>query len=271
MIYATDATTRTDPLAIGIRAAVLNSIPSQHLDWAQLRISLAQLLGAGVLGKAYLGFAEGSYGLDEFSALAVFEYFRDCCGLADELQLLAGLCLIAENAGWMLPHKEICWLSDRPLVLKHDGRGRLHNPIGPSLNYCALHNPDGWSYYAWKGIEVPAWTIEHKDRITLEAIATERSMHVRRCMIEILSPARFVAMGGAIRLAEDETGVLWRAMWRFGDAWAAVEVVNGTPESDGSHRRYYLQVPADLPTPRAAVAWSYGLDEHAYRDLVRRT
>jgi hypothetical protein len=70
------------------------------------------------------------------------------------------------------------------------------------------------------------------------------------------------------RVAEDETGVLWRAV---GDAWAAVEVVNGTPQPDGLREHHFLQVPANLPTPRAGVAWSYGLEEHEYRRLVFRT
>jgi hypothetical protein len=190
--------------------------------------------------------------------------------LTNELQFLAGLFLMAKNVGWILPPAH-CWLSDRPLVLKHDGRGQLHSPRGPALQYPGLQYPTAWSYFAWKGIEIPPWVIEQPERITLEAIGSERSMRVRRCIIEILSPARFVRMGGAMRVNEDDTGVLWRAVWRFGDAWAAVEVVNGTPQADGSPKHHFLQVPANLPTPRAAVAWSYGLHEHEYRRLVLRT
>ena len=64
-------------------------------------------------------------------------------------------------------------------------------------------------------------------------------------MIEILTPERFIAQGGAYRIAQDETGVLWRQRWRW-EAWAAVEVINGTPEPDGTHKRYFLQVPANM-------------------------
>ena len=45
---------------------------------------------------------------------------------------------------------------------------------------------------------------------------------------------------------EDETGVLWRKRWQASDHWAAVEVINGTPEPDGTHKHYFLQVPAHL-------------------------
>jgi len=68
--------------------------------------------------------------------------------------------------------------------------------------------------------------------------------------------------------AQDETGVLWRQRWRW-EAWAAVEVINGTPEVDGTRKRYFLQVPANMRTAREAVAWTYGLPEARYRPTVR--
>jgi hypothetical protein len=87
-------------------------------------------------------------------------------------------------------------------------------------------------------------------------------------MIEIMTPQRFIEEGGAYRVAVDDTGVLWRQRWRW-EAWVAVEVVNGTPEPDGSFKRYFLQVPATVRTPREAVAWTYGLAERHYRPMVR--
>src|SRR5262249_33631992 len=159
------------------------------------------------------------------------------------------------------PHKHVCWLSDRPILLKHNANGQLHNASGPALQYAASPEADGWSYYAWKGVRIPPWLIEKPETITLKAIAAAHSVRLRRCMIDILTPARFVAMGGAKRVREDATGVLWRATWRHGDAWAAVEVVNGTPGPDGSYKRFFLQVPAHLSSPRSAVAWTYGLQE----------
>jgi hypothetical protein len=90
-------------------------------------------------------------------------------------------------------------------------------------------------------------------------------------MIEIISPQRYVALGGPVRVASDETGILWRKVWRTFDAWAAVEVINATPEPDGTHKHFFLQVPANMGTAREAVAWTYGLSEDAYSRLVIRT
>jgi hypothetical protein len=135
----------------------------------------------------------------------------------------------------------------------------------------ALRFRDGWSVWAWKGVEVPRWIIEQPDRISLASIDAEDNVQIRRCMIEIMTPERFVRQGGAVRVAQDETGILWRKIWLTYDAWAAVEVINATPEPDGTRKHFFLQVPANLRTPREAVAWTYGLSPRAYANLLIRT
>jgi hypothetical protein len=179
---------------------------------------------------------------------------------------MRGLWLLAASAGWVVPHRDVCWLVERHDVLKTDPLGRLHGVDGPALAY-----PDGWSAYMWKGIRIPAWLIEHRDAITVRAIDREHDPVLRRCMIEILTPERFIAMGGATRASSDETGVLWRKLWWGFDAWAAVEVVNGSPEPDGTLKHYFLQVPPTVRTAREAVAWTYGLSEREYARLLHRT
>jgi hypothetical protein len=88
-------------------------------------------------------------------------------------------------------------------------------------------------------------------------------------MIEIMTPQRYVALGGTVRVAEDETGILWRKAWLASDAWAAVEVINATPEPDCTRKHFFLEVPANMRTAREAVAWTYGLSANAH--LVVRT
>ena len=91
-------------------------------------------------------------------------------------------------------------------------------------------------------------------------------------MIEIMTPERYVANGGAVRVAEDETGILWRkTWWATIDTWAAIEVINGTPEPDGTRKRYFLQVPGHLQIPREAVAWTYGMTAAEYAQITIRT
>ena len=102
----------------------------------------------------------------------------------------------------------------------------------------------------------------------MHSIEAEHDPQIRRCMIDIMTPQRFIEQSGAYRVAQDESGTLWRQRWRW-DAWAAVEVVNGTPEPDGTYKHYFLQVPPTVRTPREAVAWTYGLSERHYRPSMR--
>jgi uncharacterized protein DUF6745 len=48
-------------------------------------------------------------------------------------------------------------------------------------------------------------------------------------------------------------------------------VINATPETDGTRKHFFLQVPPNLRTPREAVAWTYGMRPEAYANLVVRT
>jgi hypothetical protein len=224
-----------------------------------LRLALRALFGrrqasAGVIGQHDLAW------------LGPCEYVRNVLGLRDETAALRGLLQVAANVGWLQPHRQTCWLAERPALLRGDGQDRLHDAAGPALRY-----PDRWSVWAWKGVEVPAWIIMQPERVTLAAIDEETNVQRRRCMIEIMTPHRYVALGGATRIAEDETGVLWRRIWPGTDAWAAVEVVNATPDADGTHQHFFLQVPATMRSAREAVAWTYGLRPDAYAGLVART
>ena len=212
------------------------------------------------------GFRYAAAGPHDLSWLSTYEYLRSVLGLKAETEPLIGLSQVAENVGWWQPHAQTCFLSERPVLLRTDANDRLHCADGS-----ALHFADGFSVFAWRGVALPRNIIEHPGRITPQAIDAQDNVQVRRCMIEIVTPKRYVAAGGAIRFAEDETGILWRKTWLASDAWAAVEVINGTPEADGTRKHYFLQVPANLRTAREAVAWTYGIEPETYDKLVLRT
>lgn len=163
---------------------------------------------------------------------------------------LRSLRLVAENAGWILPHLHVCWLSDRPIEVSFDQCGRLHSSSGPALRY-----RDGWSAYAWKGTRVPSWIIDEHQHITLDWIDAQIDPLVRHAMIDIFTPGRFVEASGADRLASDATGTLWFRKWSYRgaviDTWAAIEF----PIRGGV--RSFRCVPAHLRTPREALAWLF--------------
>jgi hypothetical protein len=253
-----------DALSAAGAAAVARSVRHERLP---LLISIQRALRRLLAGNLVSAFSltHGAAGQRDLAWLGVYEYFHDVCDLRAETEALRGLWLVAKNAGWMLPREDVCWLTERPNILRSDAKDRLHSARGPALQY-----PDGWSLYAWKGVIVPPWLIERPEDMTLEAIDRESDVHVRRCMIEIMTPEQFVASGGAVRIGEDETGILWRKIWAF-DAWIAVEVINGTPGPDGMRKHFFLQVPPQMRTPRQAVAWTYGMSEEQYAHLTIRT
>jgi hypothetical protein len=227
----------------------------------RLRMRLAELLS--IPRRVKLSFASCSFSINSTASLGALEYFHDVCGLRRQAGALAGLWQLARHAAWILPHQNICWLAQRPEVVRHDANGRLHAGDGPAVRY-----HDGWEAFAWKGVLVPEWIIERPELISVRAIAGATDPQIRRCMIDVFTPKRFIAEGGAYRVAHDETGTLWRQRWRW-EAWAAVEVCNGTPEPDGTYRHYFLQVPPTMRTAREAVAWTYGLSEQRYRPSMR--
>ena len=216
------------------------------------------------------GFDQVAIGPHDAASLGVYEYLHDVLEWHEPSQPLRGLWQIAKSAGWIVPHEHVCWVSERPEFIRTDAKARLHCPDGPALRY-----RDGWSAHVWKGVQVPAWTIEHPERITRSILANTFEPVLRNCMIEIMTPERFIASGAPARVAEDETGVLWRKLWGFRGvtvgSWTAVEVVNGTPEADGSRKHYFLRVPSRMRTAREAVAWTYGLTEKQYAGLQLRT
>ena len=171
---------------------------------------------------------------------------------------------LAEQVEWVLPYGGTCWVSERPVKLSVDADGRCHAAGGPAIAY-----EDDFKIYAWKGVEILERAVLEPNSISIYDIARTRDPVVRRCLIDLMTPERFVALRGATCIARDEYGKLWRRSWRL-DAWAAVEVLNGTPELDGSFKKYYLQVPAHFQTPRQAVAWTYGLLPEQYA-LRQRT
>jgi hypothetical protein len=213
-----------------------------------------------------LTFGESSISQHDLGWIGAYVFLREVFNLHEEIAPLFGLKLLASAAGWFLPCEHICWLGERHDRLRYDERGRLHCSNGPALRY-----PDGWSVYAWKGIIIPQALVDERTSITIRSIDRETDIHIRRCMIEIMTPERYIAQGGAIAVSTDDCGTLWRKRWANGDAWSAVEVVNGTPQSDGSAKHHFLQVPIACRTPREAVAWTYGMNEYQYSRLVTRT
>jgi hypothetical protein len=176
---------------------------------------------------------------------------------------------IARSAGpwWALDGLAI--VAERPLVLRRDDRGRPHCADGPAIAWA-----DGLEAFAWHGVAVEPWVIREPERITVARIDATSNAEVRRVLVERFGEERLVREGGAELLDSDVVGRLWRrridaepTRWgpRREEPVVMVEVLNSTPEPDGTRRTYFLRVPPTMRSAREAVAWTFGLAGSEYR------
>ncbi|ALO12130.1 hypothetical protein AQF52_6537 [Streptomyces venezuelae] len=177
---------------------------------------------------------------------------------------LAGLAAVAEHAGWWWPFANVAVVCERPVELHRDEAGRLDRGDGPALAYA-----DGFALHAWRGMPVAADFLAGLADLTPERIRAEENAELRRVMLEYYGYDRYLAVSGARHEHRDETGVLWRVELADDEDVVMVEVVNSTPEPDGSHRTYWLRVPPSTRTAREGVAWTFGLAAEAYEPLVQ--
>ena len=163
------------------------------------------------------------------------------------------------------------WVS-KPVIhceITANGR-RLHNGSGAALE------SDIENLFFWHGVLVPAGVVIHPDKITVRDIDEEDNAEVRRVMIERFAFARgtsgmlaFMHEAGAKRIDHDERfGTLWKRNMPGDEPILIVEVVNRSPEPDGSFKHYGLRVPPKVRTAHEAVAWTFGKTPKTYAPLV---
>ncbi len=176
---------------------------------------------------------------------------------------LAGLAALARNAGWWWPYEKVALIAERPSALHRDEAGRLDRADGPALAF-----PDGFALHAWRGMPVPGAFLAELTTLTPERIRAEENAELRRVMLEFYGYDRYLAESGARPVDRDETGVLWRIDLPDDEPVVMVEVVNSTPEPDGTHRMYWLRVPPRTRTARQGVAWTFGMAEEGYTPVL---
>jgi hypothetical protein len=153
-------------------------------------------------------------------------------------------------------------VTERPVELHRDEAGRLDRGDGPALAYA-----DGFALHAWRGLPVPGAFLDRLGSLTPAEIRAEENAELRRVMLEFYGYDRYLEESGAQPVHRDETGVLWRIALPGDEDVVMVEVVNSTPEPDGTSRTYWLRVPPSTTTAREGVAWTFGLSGEAYEPL----
>jgi hypothetical protein len=174
--------------------------------------------------------------------------FRDVLGLElpvhDELTAWEA-CAI--EGGFRLMHKDFCMVSDRPKTLKVDAANRPHCDDGPSHEW-----RDGWKLYHWHGMRLPVdkeFIVTHPERITIAGISSEPNSELKRAMVEKFGYERYLRESGATLLDECAAdhaviGLRTAKLWRAGGI-TLLDLLNSTPEPDGTTKRYIIPVRAN--------------------------
>ena len=253
-------------------------------------VDAASQEGLGGLLRRALG--QVTAGLDERLRAAAEAHLGAPLGLGSAAQLdfanqVLGLPLdrgfieLAEHCGLFWIADGLCFAAERPNHIKRDPAGALHSAEGPSI----MLRSD-WSWWHWHGSEINREIIDAPERITVEAIEGMSARHLRRAMIdryrwgdEIHGVAAFLRDAGGVRLDHDEVfGTLWRRGLPGDEPLTIIEVVNRTPEPDGSSKHHFLRVdpqlrpilpdggigPPQSLTARNAVASTFGLTGTEY-------
>lgn len=201
----------------------------------ELSLHWHEMLDGGNLraGEAYRREAiREVFGLEQPNT-SVQEAWEECC----------------RSGGLSLYHEEFCIISERPEQIHFDEHGRLHCDYGPAAIW-----RDGSRFYHWHGVNLPArmrQAIEHPEGISLEAIESEENSELRRVLIERYGMKRYIENSGATvqhELPEDHpiTGLRTaRLLCKNGalnEPMVFVDLLNSTPEPDGSRKRYLLRV-----------------------------
>jgi hypothetical protein len=169
----------------------------------------------------------------------------------------------AKCGGFRWMHEKFCIVSDFPERLCVDAQNRPHSSDGPSHRW-----RDGWELYYWHGVRVTQQIVMEPQTLTIEQVRAEENAEVRRVMIERMGHERYLRECGATLAHEDRYGKLWRAPRPDDTDIVMVEVINSTPEPDGSRNRYMLRVPPTTQTAHEGVAWTFGKTVAEYAPRV---
>ena len=198
------------------------------------------------------------------------EWYREVARLPIDWSKWMPWVTLAEHSGPRYVHERFCIISDFPEILKVDNANRPHSATGP---FCRWR--DGFALYAWHGIRVPAWIIEHPERVTIDGINAETNAEIRRVMIDRFGFDRYLRESGAVEISTgiDEGDQLMRLVSMptdddDGQPMRCLLVANSTPDPDGSRREYVIRVPPDCSDVWSARNWTFDLPPSARFDAV---
>lgn len=128
----------------------------------------------------------------------------------------------------------------------------------------------GSIHFYYEGIMVPPKYIQNPKGLTLNEILSHPNTEVRYVGIKIFGYDKLKSHKDVqfIHRDEETNYELYRCRLDSILDFGLVEVINSSPEMDGTYKKYYLQVPPDMKTCKEAVAWTFRMDAETYKPAV---
>jgi hypothetical protein len=235
-----------DSVRDSVMDSVVNSV--RNSVWASMRDSVRDSVVNSVRNSVRDSVCWGQHGADW---LSFYDYMGEALGLQDKVYPLHGLIEIAKSAGWWMPYKDICLISERPCELHRNHQGRLHKDGGMAVRY-----PDGWGIWCLNGVRVPQHIVEAKDSdFKPEWFTRETNVEVRREVIRKFGVERVMEHLDAKAVDKDEDYELLELNLGNDIASKALKMVN--PSTGTYHIEF---VTPDCMTVTQALAFRNGSD-----------
>lgn len=146
---------------------------------------------------------------------------------------------------------------------------RLHREDGPAIEhtfYVFKFIPITRHQYFLRNVLLSGYEYLQclKNEITIEQIKGEDNIEKRRLFIEYYGLEKYIQDSDSKVISQDKYGILYKKEQFRDQDLVMVRVRNSTPESDGSYKFYFIRVPPDISSAKAAVAWTFGMREEEY-------
>ena len=244
-----------------VRAQVGDRVGDQV--WAQVgdqvRAQVWDQVGAQVGAQVWDRVGAALYGHHEANWLAFYAYFGEVLGI--DVGKLRGLMDMAQ-CGWWWAFEGVAILTERPIALHRDERGRLHHPTQAAIEYA-----DGFGVYAWHGTRVPSEWMRPEGRDPRLALTWE-NVEQRRALAEMVGWDRVLECLSPTVIDEDsdpQVGTLLRVDLPDSPGEQFLRVRCGTGRS------FVLPVPASCRTALEANASTYDVSPEMIRLMEVRT
>ena len=188
------------PLSQGLtRYAVMN------IKQVPLGKSLGDSVRDSVWDSVWDSVRASVYGQHEAGALGFYDYFNNVLKLEKQTIPLEGLWIQAQNAGWFLPHENICWISERHNICNLKN-GVIHTDGGPAIAY-----PDGFKIWALNGVRVPQYLAETPEgQLDIEFFKKEENSDIKAEFIRKYGVERMQSLGKKICDAKNHSNEWFR-------------------------------------------------------------